>query len=426
MQLQFVYGNPKKVSKKRVKKTNRGKKKLASGRKIKNNKQDGEALVAKRSKKKVKANRKAKKHSSKKPAKKRVKKPARKKPAKKRVKKDAPKRKAKRAGKKHPKVTNPEKLRLSGHNKTTGDRIKLKWGMTRPTRGEVAQTMASGKRIVAAATIRKERAHGKKKAVKKRIYRKAKTAIKRGKKFYTLAAKMRRSRRASLSNDDSQRALLKSKGYTPRGTKRVAASFGKRKKTRKNPIFGGSMDYAGIAKRAVTGGMDKYELGALALGGALYPITAAGLAKYAPAVYAKVAALNIPGGAGVGVNFLVGAIAYAVGEKMNNQIARSVGKGLVASAAVGLAAVAGQWAAKQANLIPGATPLAGIPSGLQGADFGSADFGGVDYTMNGVDFTMQGDQMGSADFGGVDFTMSGDGEGMGEGQMGQTQSISQG
>lgn len=425
MQLQFVYGNPKKVSKKvkKVRKlkpkqavlTRRTKKKLASKLKTNKNKTNEEAHLAKRKKakkhKKAKVTIKAKKHHRK------VKKHSKK--AKKSVSHG-------RKIKKHKKSKNPERYKLSAKNIRTGEKIKDKWTKAIRTPGEIAYQTASARKVKAAGKMIKEYAKNKPKKMRKKAKKLGDKLNRAGNKILAIQAAKRTERKIARHDLKQTRSDLKTAGFKVRAKHQVGATLAKRKKVKKhkskskkrNPIISSGGNMIDMAKRAVTGGMDKYELGALALGGALYPITAAGLAKFLPTVYSKVAAMNIPGGAGVGVNFLIGAAAYAVGEKMNQKSLQSVGKGLIAAAAVGVAAVAGQYIAKQANLIPGTAPLASLPEGYGTADFGTADFGGVDFTMNGVNYSAGQEQLNGADFGAVDYTMDGLPEGMGEGQMG--------
>lgn len=424
MQLQFVYGNPKKVSQKRKKKARRRKKLLASGRKIKNNKPDKGAPVAKKRKKKRSKSLKAKTKKTK-----HAKKHARKKVKRVKAKKSKARKVVRRSKRK--KNKNPERMKFSAKNAKTGETIKNRYSKPRPTYGELAEVKAKSKLEIARAKKAKEYAHGKKKKVKKKIKAAANRRIDRSNKILDKVRTVDKARRASIKDDKQMRAGLTAAGFKIRGSKEVGKRLGKKRKsksksksTKRNPIYGGG-NMVDVVKRAVTGGMDKYELGALALGGALYPITSAGLAKFLPGVYGKISRLNIPGGAGVGVNFLVGALAYAIGEKIQNKAAQSVGKGLIAAAAVGVAAVAGQYVAKAANLVPGVAPLAELPTGYgDGTDFGSgSDFGAIDYTMEGIDYTMEGGQMGDGtDFGDVEYSAddSYDGvpEGMGEGQMG--------
>ena len=436
MQLQFVYGNPINPSK-RPKKPKR---RLASKRKRKKNKNKEEVVVAKKRKKAKKAHKmkKARKASSRR----RVKKSK----ATKRPKMKARKKSTSKGRKKNPeryKLTFKQKVGVDKKGRGKYKKVQVRRSQLVATRGEL-QTLGGTARIAkekslkypkrsrsrkayAAAHKRLTRSLGKKRSARKAVSDHIKTA--------RLSAK---EANLKLQVKTERFPVVKKR----KGKKKKSASRSRRskagRKTRRNPFFGGNMQ--DTIKKAVTGGMDKAELGALVLGGALYPVMTAGVARFLPGVFTQLQKLKIPGGAGVGANFLLGAIVYAVGDRMNNNIAKAAGKGLIASAAVGAAAVAGGMVAQRVLPAPatptvGEIPYGNLPEGLYGygadgdgvdvADFGEggdADFGGVDYTMEGVDYTMEG----------VDYTMEGDAqlgeggdadfgnipEGMGEGQLG--------
>jgi len=198
------------------------------------------------------------------------------------------------------------------------------------------------------AKRRKKRAKGKKRVTKRRVKRKSSP---------------RKKRRSSR-----------------KGNRRVVYLSKKRKSIvikRKNP----SMQ----AQLQTWTGFDVSEIGALAIGGAIYGSVNSMAAKYLPSVYAQAAKVPVLGTTVVPA--LIGVAVKWAGKQFKVKAAEIVGEGLIAASVVGMGINASQYveALSSGSSVSGVdfTPALGGYAN-SGADFGrdpgNPDFGAVDYT----------------------------------------------
>jgi hypothetical protein len=175
---------------------------------------------------------------------------------------------------------------------------------------------------------------------------------------------------------------------------------------KRNPL-GGSM-----SKLEKFTGMSMPEAGGLLVGGLAYGAVNSILSKIPVVKVVHGQLLKVPVVGSALPTLMAGALLNFLGDKYKVKAASMLGKGLVGAAVVGMGVNASQ-------MVPGLKGMSGVDFtmgdysqlGLNEADFGEdnpADFGelidynsesfsGVDYTMNGVDFTMGEDN--PADFG---------------------------
>ena len=175
---------------------------------------------------------------------------------------------------------------------------------------------------------------------------------------------------------------------------------------KRNPL-GGSM-----SKLEKFTGMSMPEAGGLLVGGLAYGAVNSILSKIPGVKIVHGQLLKVPVVGSALPTLMAGALLNFLGDKYKVKAASMLGKGLVGAAVVGMGVNASQ-------MVPGLQGMSGVDFtmgdysqlGLNEADFGEdnpADFGelidynseslsGVDFTMNGVDFTMGEDN--PADFG---------------------------
>jgi hypothetical protein len=431
MQLQFVYGNPSKKVKKKIKKgvkavAKRKKRKKSKGRKASAKRPKKSSVKRRKVSKKRRGRRRRKMVSHRHAATVRHLRKGSK--AKARLRKGKAKLKFKYGKKKvslsarldkkkntlnvrvnpkrRRKRKNPYSYSIAGYAKTTTPSGKTKYVLRTPRRNlGKADTLGENYSKKAAAQLLKE-----KRARTKRGTKKHKNIGSR----YKAAAK-----RAKTSSAKRKRIGDRLKVYRNLA-KRDGLSMRTKKNYRKNPMGGTMRNIESLL------GSNMKEVGGLAAGGLLYGAVNGAVARFARPVHSQLVKIPVVGTALP--TLLMGALANWLGERQGIEALQVVGKGLVGASVVGMGVNASQMVPQ---LRPAVSPIAGLgyeelyglPEGLgsDGADFGSdeADFGGIDYTMEGIDYTMEG-QMGSddADFGGIDYTMEGLPEGMGEGQMG--------
>lgn len=315
---------------------------------------------------------------------------------------------------------------------------------------EIAKASTPGTKISAKArNYTKKRKSKKKKHAKRKkskaTKRKSKSSKRKGKGGRRSVVLKRRGSKVTIRANKKRGSakVIVSKASNPKRGKRKGS------KRRKNTSLkkGKSYRYSSLRIKAnpLGGNMDKKEIvnlvehhlghtlgetGGLVLGGAVFGSVNDLVAKWGPKVpfvgAIAIKALEVPVVGKSLPNLILGMIInrYAKGTLMKN-----VGSGMVAAAVVGMGVQASQKGLKAMN-------LSGVDYTLEGygdePDFGSlpegigqdeADFGGVDYTLDGDDA-----QMGEIPYGGVDYTMEGYGndeadfgatpEGLGQGQMG--------
>lgn len=310
-------------------------------------------------------------------------------------------------------------------------------------------------------SAKKSKSKNKKTKSKKRkvirVKSKAKKASKKKSKS-TRRKKRSGSRKVILARKGSKIMIQRKKGKGAAGIQ-VSANPGKKKKTRRSKTkrkssrvrtltAGKSFSLKSVNKKKKTasfrikaknplgGIMDQFEkytghsieeAGSLALGGALYGIVNSMTAKHLKPVHSILSKVPVVGNALP--TLVAGALLNYLGERQGIKALKVLGTGLVGASVVGMGVNASQ-------MVPGLKALAGVDYTMEGigddADFGyaalpdgmgdGADFGGVDYTMEGDD-----SQMGEIPYSGVDYTMEGYGddadfgnvpEGLGQGQMG--------
>jgi hypothetical protein len=389
MQLQFVYGNPRKKKKTKVKRKNKR-----------------SLTVARKRRKKVKAKRKVavlrkKVVKSKKRASHKLK-------ATKALKRKVVRR-GKRGKKRNPELVYAKAFDVVGKTKKGKNKLKQ---IKKELAGKIA---TSGEIAYGAGRTKLEREKlrlpGLSKRKKKAIRRKVA-------KFKKRLDKMKAHRAFILGKARTMAEGFKIEGKVGRVSKKV-------KSLKKNP--GGKME-----KLEKALGMSAVEVGGLAAGGLLYGAVNGAVARFARPIHTQLVKVPVVGTALPAL--LLGAIANYLGERQGIEALKVVGKGLVGASVVGIGVNASQMVpALRPQPAPvsglGYEEMYGLPEGLggqMGAD--EADFGGIDYTMEGVDYTMEGMGADEADFGGIDYTMEGMGadeadfgdipEGMGAGQMG--------
>lgn len=313
---------------------------------------------------------------------------AKKKGKKKVAKKSSPKKKAiKKSHKKKASVKKPSKKKA--HKKKSHKKKKA----------AVAPAPAPKKK--------KRKAH-KKKAVHSAPKKKRKASKKKAKS--NAAPKKKRKSHKKKSHAKRfvyQKGMKLSYKKIKRGGKK--AHYRKNKKgttkfmyKRLNPL-GGAM-----SKLEKFTGMSMPEAGGLLIGGLAYGAVNSILAKIPVVSKVHAQLVKIPVVGSALPTLLAGALCNFIGDKKNIKALKMIGTGLVGAAVVGMGVNASQ-------LVPGLKGMAGVDYTMgDEADFGDddgqmgdeADFGelisenyealsGVDYTMNGVDYTM-GDE---ADFG---------------------------
>jgi len=240
------------------------------------------------------------------------------------------------------------------------------------------------------------RKSSKKKVSKKKVSRKPRRKVSK--------VKSRKSRKSYKAKSRKSRKSSKKKGKKSKTVKAKGKGFSLLFKA--NP--GGAM-----SKLEKITGMSMPEAGGLLVGGLAYGAVNSLLSKIPVVKTVHAQLLKVPVIGSALPTLLAGALLNLAGDKYKMKAASMLGKGLIGAAVVGMGVNASQ-------LVPGLKGMSGVDLtmgyddgqlGLDEADFGEtneADFGelisyndqaysGVDYTMEGVDFTMGEDN--PADFG---------------------------
>jgi len=313
------------------------------------------------------------------------------------AKKTTKKKVAKKATKK--KVTKKATKKKATKKKATKKATKKKSGkMSAAAKKKFLARMAAGRKKAAA---KKKRKPAKKKAVKKAVKKKVvkkkvakKVKRKVAKKAVKKTVKSKTKKKVSRKPKKSLTVSIKQKG---RKRQSITVKNPKRKKRKvmkrkRNPMIGGASVQAQVEKYL---GMDLKEAGSLALGGATYGAVNSALARFAAPVHNILIKVPVIGSAMP--TLMVGAVLNFFGERQSMDILKTLGKGLIGSSVVGMGVNASQMVPglKPAELAGYDAPQLGYAAPQLGYD---ADFGGVDYTpdMSGVDYT--------PDMSGVDYT----------------------
>ena len=240
-----------------------------------------------------------------------------------------------------------------------------------------------------------------KKHAKKHVKRHTKRHVKRhAKRHVKKHAKRRHAKRRSYRTLKAHRSIRFQ--VRAKGVKRPFRFSLKRL----NP-FGGGMNIQALIKSNL--GMEASVLGGLALGGALYSFINKGFLKIPGVSGIWTKALAVPFGVGSVLvpalpNAVIGVALTVIGKMKKIPVMEMIGQGIVGSVVVGLGVSASALIAKKA--------------GMAGVDY--TPMSGVDYTpMSGSeDFGSDADYGADADYGELPEGLQGLPEGLGEGQMG--------
>jgi len=274
----------------------------------------------------------------------------------------------------------------------------------RKSRKGAKKKSSTKKRKKKVSKKKSSRKSSKKKVSKKKVSRKPRRKVSRKSRRKVSKVKSKKSRKSYKAKSRKSRKSSKKKGKKSKSVKAKGKGFSLLFKA--NP--GGAM-----SKLEKITGMSMPEAGGLLVGGLAYGAVNSLLSKIPVVKTVHAQLLKVPVIGSALPTLLAGALLNLAGDKYKMKAASMLGKGLIGAAVVGMGVNASQ-------LVPGLKGMSGVDLtmgyddgqlGLDEADFGEtneADFGelisyndqaysGVDYTMEGVDFTMGEDN--PADFG---------------------------